>query len=220
MKNEYVQLGLFLIIGTLLLFVFVNKYSGKNTGSDGSASESNDSINVLNESTGSDQNMLSNSVRPKYVVTLKTSKGDIAIELNTGQTPKTVDNFVTLAKKGFYNNTIFHRIVEGFMIQGGDPNGDGTGGPGYTFDDEPFTGEYTRGAVAMANRGKNTNGSQFFIMHQDKPLSKDYVIFGHVVSGMEVVDAIAADKVAANLSGENSKPVIPTTVLNAEVKEL
>ncbi|EKD95876.1 MAG: peptidylprolyl isomerase, partial [uncultured bacterium] len=98
--------------------------------------------------------------------------------------------------------------------------GDGTGGPGYTFDDEPFTGEYTRGAVAMANRGKNTNGSQFFIMHQDKPLSKDYVIFGHVVSGMEVVDAIAADKVAANLSGENSKPVIPTTVLNAEVKEL
>ena len=220
MKNEYVQLGLFLIIGTLLLFVFVNKYSGKNTWSDGSASESNDSINVLNESTGSDQNMQNESERPKYVVTLKTSKGDIAIELNTGQTPKTVDNFVTLAKKGFYNNTIFHRVVEGFMIQGGDPNGDGTGGPGYTFDDEPFTGEYTRGAVAMANRGKNTNGSQFFIMHQDKPLSKDYVIFGHVVSGMEVVDAIATDKVAVSSSGENSKPVVSTTVLNAEVKEL
>ncbi|PIU73929.1 peptidylprolyl isomerase, partial [Candidatus Roizmanbacteria bacterium CG06_land_8_20_14_3_00_34_14] len=98
---------------------------------------------------------------------LHTEKGDMTVSLNTNDTPKTVNNFVTLAKKGFYNGTIFHRVIKGFMIQGGDPKGDGTGGPGYKFDDEPFTGEYTRGTIAMANAGPDTNGSQFFIMHAD-----------------------------------------------------
>lgn len=151
--------------------------------------------------------------------TLKTDVGDIVIQLNDNQTPKTVANFLTLAQKGFYNNTIFHRVIAGFMIQGGDPKGDGTGGPGYKFADEPFTGEYTRGTVAMANAGPNTNGSQFFIMHQDYALPKNYVIFGRVISGLEVVDAIATAPVSANLSGEQSKPVNPVRIKEITIAE-
>ena len=150
---------------------------------------------------------------------LHTEKGDITVTLNSNQTPKTVNNFVTLAKKGFYNGTIFHRIIKGFMIQGGDPKGDGTGGPGYKFDDEPFTGEYTRGTIAMANAGPDTNGSQFFIMHADNPLPKNYVIFGKVTKGIEVVDAIAESEVRASFSGENSTPVSPTKILSVVIQE-
>lgn len=152
-------------------------------------------------------------------VVLKTSLGEITLELNAKQTPITVDNFVSLVRKGFYNNTVFHRVIAGFMIQGGDPNGDGTGGPGYKFNDEPFEGEYARGTIAMANAGPNTNGSQFFIMHQDYPLPKNYVIFGKVVSGIEVVDKIAEAPVTANAMGETSKPVTPVKVESAEVIE-
>lgn len=155
----------------------------------------------------------------KYVAVLHTEKGDITITLNSNQTPKTVGNFVTLAKKGFYNKTIFHRIILGFMIQGGDPKGDGTGGPGYKFDDEPFTGEYTRGTIAMANAGPNTNGSQFFIMHADNPLPKNYVIFGKVTAGMNVVDEIAESPVELSFTGENSTPVIPTKIISVEIQE-
>lgn len=153
----------------------------------------------------------------KYSAVLHTSAGDITIEFNAKATPITVNNFVSLARSGFYNNTIFHRIIKGFMIQGGDPVGNGTGGPGYRFDDEPFTGEYTRGTVAMANAGPNTNGSQFFIMHADQPLPKNYVIFGHVTSGMNVVDAIAS--AAVQPYGEGSTPVNPVTVTSVDVSE-
>lgn len=145
------------------------------------------------------------------IAVLHTEKGNITISLNTDQTPITVNNFVTLAKKGFYNKTIFHRVIKGFMIQGGDPNGDGTGGPGYKFADEPFTGEYTRVTVAMANSGPNTNGSQFFIMHKDNPLPKNYVIFGKVISGMETVDAIA--------ELESSSLLTSVKILSVDVKE-
>ena len=103
------------------------------------------------------------------------------------------------------------------MIQGGDPKGDGTGGPGYQFDDEPFDGEYTRGTVAMANAGPDTNGSQFFIMHADNPLPKDYIIFGKVTSGMDVVDTIAGYPVQSNFSGEASTPIIPIKILTIDV---
>ncbi|MEK7648936.1 MAG: peptidylprolyl isomerase [Patescibacteria group bacterium] len=155
----------------------------------------------------------------KYSAILSTEKGDISIEFNTQQTPKTVENFVTLAKKKFYNGTIFHRAIKGFMIQGGDPKGDGTGGPGYQFDDEPFKGEYTRGTIAMANSGPNTNGSQFFIMHQDYPLPPNYVIFGRVTKGLEVVDAIATAPVAMSATGEQSKPVTPIKILSVSISE-
>lgn len=153
----------------------------------------------------------------KQKAILHTSLGDITIELHIEDTPRTAQNFIDLAKKNFYDNTIFHRAIEGFMIQGGDPKGDGTGGPGYRFDDEPFTGEYVRGAVAMANAGPNTNGSQFFIMHADYPLPKNYVIFGQVIKGFDVVDKIATGEVEYSMSGELSKPVTPAVVERVEV---
>ncbi len=156
----------------------------------------------------------------KYQAVITTSVGDITVSLTADKTPITVNNFVTLAKKNFYDNTKFHRVIKGFMVQGGDPKGDGTGGPGYTFDDEPFDGEYTRGTIAMANAGQNTNGSQFFIMHQDYALPKNYVIFGKVVTGMDVVDKIATAQVSADpRSGENSIPVTPVVVASVTIIE-
>lgn len=157
----------------------------------------------------------------KHIAVLDTEAGIIEIELHMGDTPVTASNFIKLAREGFYNNTIFHRSIAGFMIQGGDgENHDGTGGPGYKFNDEPFKGEYTRGTVAMANSGPNTNGSQFFIMHKDYALPKNYVIFGHVVSGLETVDKIAEAPVKPNLyTGEMSVPVTPVTVKSVIIRE-
>lgn len=133
-----------------------------------------------------------------HKITIETNKGKIVFETYDADAPKAVKNFVDLANKGFYDGVIFHRIISGFMIQGGDPLGTGRGGPGYTFEDElnPATESYkkgyVRGTVAMANAGPNTNGSQFFIMHADYPLPNNYTIFGKVVEGMDVVDAIAS----------------------------
>ena len=152
-----------------------------------------------------------------YTATLHTEAGDITIELDSKNTPITANNFVTLAQKGFYDKTIFHRVISGFMIQGGDPQGDGSGGPGYQFKDEPIVGEYKRGTVAMANAGPNTNGSQFFIMHADYNLPKNYVIFGQVTAGLDVVDKIAAASVTRSRSGENSQPVNPVTINSVTV---
>ncbi len=155
----------------------------------------------------------------KYQATMDTSVGQIVIELYADQTPITVNNFVFLAKDNFYNDTIFHRTIKGFMIQGGDPEGTGMGGPGYRFADEDFTGEYTRGTIAMANAGPNTNGSQFFIMHQDYPLPPNYVIFGKVVSGLDIVDKIATAPVTTSRSGEQSQPVTPVTIKTITISE-
>lgn len=149
------------------------------------------------------------------IVVLKTTAGDIHIALTTKMTPMTANNFAYLAKNNFYDGTIFHRTIKGFMIQGGDPNGDGTGGPGYRFGDEPFEGEYTRGIVAMANSGPDTNGSQFFIMHNDYALPANYVIFGKVIEGMETVDKIA--EAPTLTEGEGSTPVSPVTIIKAEL---
>ena len=135
--------------------------------------------------------------------TIATDKGDIEVQLHTGDAPKAAQNFIELARKGFYDDVIFHRVIPGFMIQGGDGQYGkksslergrvGTGGPGYKFEDEPVRGEYARGALAMANAGSNTNGSQFFIVHQDQPgLPKSYTLFGLVTKGMDVVDQIAS----------------------------
>ncbi len=155
----------------------------------------------------------------KYQATMTTSEGVIVIELYADQTPQTVNNFVFLANDKFYDETIFHRVINGFMIQGGDPEGTGMGGPGYRFADEKFTGEYTRGTIAMANAGPNTNGSQFFIMHQDYPLPTNYVIFGKVINGLEVVDKIATAPVSMSLSGEKSQPVKPVTIKSITISE-
>lgn len=157
-------------------------------------------------------------VTKKYTATLETSAGKIVIALMAKETPKTVNNFVYLSRKGFYTNIVFHRVIKGFMIQGGDPKGNGTGGPGYKFDDEPFTGAYERGVVAMANSGPDTNGSQFFIIHTETDLSPDYVIFGKVTEGLGVVDAIAS---AATIQDgrENSRPVKPVVITSVEIAE-
>jgi peptidyl-prolyl cis-trans isomerase B (cyclophilin B) len=125
--------------------------------------------------------------------TLNTSKGPIAIELFDEDAPKTVENFRTLAGKGFYEGVIFHRIIPDFMIQGGDPTGTGSGGPGYTFEDEFNDRKVVRGALAMANAGPNTNGSQFFIVTAEACpwLDGKHTVFGQVSDGMDVVDAIS-----------------------------
>jgi peptidyl-prolyl cis-trans isomerase B (cyclophilin B) len=127
-----------------------------------------------------------------YEVTIATDKGDIVLELDPGLAPTTVNNFVALARRGFYDNVTFHRVVPEFVIQGGDPEGSGRGGPGYRFADEPVKGEYTLGAVAMANAGPDTNGSQFFICIDDctRKLDKAYNLFGYVTSGIDVTQQI------------------------------
>lgn len=131
----------------------------------------------------------------KAVVT--TSKGVIEFTLNAEAAPKSVSNFVYLAEQGYYDGLTFHRVEPGFVIQGGDPSGNGTGGPGYKFSDEPVQGEYVEGAVAMANAGPNTNGSQFFITLADvsKTLPKQYNLFGQVTKGLDVVHRIAVGDV-------------------------
>jgi peptidyl-prolyl cis-trans isomerase B (cyclophilin B) len=128
-----------------------------------------------------------------YHVTLDTEKGPIKLELYPEHAPQTVNNFVFLAKEGFYDGVTFHRVIDGFMIQGGDPTGTGSGGPGYQFDDElddnPLSHE--TGVISMANAGPNTNGSQFFITHAPQPhLDGKHTVFGNVTDGQDVVDAI------------------------------
>ncbi|MCR4314666.1 MAG: peptidylprolyl isomerase [Candidatus Uhrbacteria bacterium] len=136
---------------------------------------------------------------------ISTAKGDIVFELFADTAPVTVSNFVYLTQNGYYDGITFHRREEGFVIQGGDPNGNGTGGPGYEFPDE-LADDYTyeRGMVAMANRGPNTNGSQFFIMLGNTPLPKAYTIFGRVTEGMEVVDEMAVGDVMTTVAVESA----------------
>lgn len=156
-----------------------------------------------------------------HEVTIATSLGDIVFQTYDADASKTVENFITLAKKKFYNDVIFHRVIEGFMIQGGDPTGTGSGGPGYQFADklDPKTESYQRGyiagTVAMANSGPDTNGSQFFIMHKDYPLPHSYTIFGHVIRGQDVVDKIATTKTDAN-----DRPLTPVVMKKVTVTEL
>lgn len=127
-----------------------------------------------------------------YRVTIETPKGQIVMDLDPALAPNTVNNFISLARDGYYTGLTFHRVVPGFVIQGGCPEGSGRGGPGYKFADEPVQGEYTLGAVAMANAGPNTNGSQFFITIDDcrAKLDKAYNLFGHVTTGVDVAQSI------------------------------
>ena len=128
-----------------------------------------------------------------YNATFDTSRGRIVVELFTKDAPKTVNNFVFLAREGFYDGTVFHRVIADFMIQGGDPTGTGRGGPGYRFEDETKNNpnRHARGVLSMANAGPNTNGSQFFITHVDTPwLDGKHTVFGRVLSGLDVVDSV------------------------------
>ena len=149
-----------------------------------------------------------------YTATIKTSAGTMTAELFPGDAPKTVNNFVFLAREGFYEGVIFHRVIPGFMIQGGDPTGTGSGGPGYKFADERVSKPYSRGTLAMANAGPNTNGSQFFVMHADYGLPPSYTIFGKLTSGEEVVDAIATAP-----KGNHDRPRDPVTISSVAIEE-
>mgnify|MGYP002652007449 FL=1 len=131
-----------------------------------------------------------------YTATMTTDAGDVTIELDAKQAPETVNNFVVLARYKYYDGLTFHRVIQDFMAQGGDPSGNGSGGPGYEFDDElPQSGDYEVGSVAMANAGPDTNGSQFFIITGDAgvQLPPSYSLFGKVTEGMDAVEAIEAD---------------------------
>jgi peptidyl-prolyl cis-trans isomerase B (cyclophilin B) len=146
--------------------------------------------------------------------TLQTNAGPIEVELFDDDAPKTVANFRKLADDGFYDGLIFHRVIKDFMIQGGCPQGTGTGGPGYTFEDEQNQHRIVRGALAMANAGPNTNGSQFFIVTtQEAPwLDGKHTVFGRVESGMETVDAIEGTNTDAS-----DRPVEPQTIERVEL---
>jgi len=150
-----------------------------------------------------------------YTAVIKTNLGDMTVEFFTDDAPKTVNNFISLSKDGYYDNVIFHRVISGFMIQGGDPSGTGHGDygkyPGYKFDDELNNQRpYEKGILAMANAGPNTNGSQFFIMHVDYPLPYSYTIFGQVVDGFDVIDKIAS--VETDSADKPTKDVVISTV--------
>jgi peptidyl-prolyl cis-trans isomerase B (cyclophilin B) len=127
----------------------------------------------------------------QYTATIETEKGKLVLELYAGDVPLTVNNFVFLTREGFYNNTTFHRVIAGFMAQGGDPTGTGTGGPGYSFADEFTEHTHVTGALSMANAGPNTNGSQFFITYAPQPhLDGRHSVFGQLIDGVDVLEAI------------------------------
>ena len=205
----------------LFLFVLTLVFCGGN-----SEAENNIEVNEITEvtemtydKTYTSPPVMTINVESSYTAEIETSSGSITIDLFTDVAPNTVNNFVTLSSDGYYNDVIFHRVIKGFMIQGGDPSGTGHGDmgkyPGYDFEDElenPMN--YERGIVAMANRGPNTNGSQFFIMHADYPLPYQYTIFGKVTEGLETVDAIANVQ-----TGENDKPVDDIVILSVKITE-
>ncbi|KKP94009.1 MAG: Peptidyl-prolyl cis-trans isomerase [Parcubacteria group bacterium GW2011_GWA1_36_12] len=222
MKNLVLTIGAsIIIIAGIFLFASQNNASqNKNE---------NDTINPTSVPVGSPQaNILNNQPdsstqkMPFPILTkeeiagkkikISTNKGEIVIEL-LADAPIASSNLLYLVNKHFYDGLTFHRVIKGFMIQGGDPTGTGNGGPGYQFQDEldaasaSYQKGYVRGTLAMANAGPNTNGSQFFIMHQDYKLPHNYTIFGSLISGMETVDSIANSQV-----DENDKPNQPVVM--------
>jgi len=175
------------------------------------------------ESTMSDEKVYSSmpemiiDQNKSYTAVIETSMGDLTVEFFSDTAPVTVNNFVSLSNDGYYDNIIFHRVISGFMIQGGDPSGTGHGEygkfPGYTFEDELNNQQpYEKGILAMANAGPNTNGSQFFIMHVDYPLPYQYTIFGKVTDGFDVIDTIASVQTA-----EGDRPVEDVVILGVTV---
>ena len=191
--------------------------------------ENENSVELVNENEGvnemSDNKVYSEmpgmniDVSKKYTAVIKTSMGDMSVEFFTEDAPMTVNNFINLSRDGYYDNVIFHRVISGFMIQGGDPSGTGHGEmgkyPGYKFEDELNNQRsYEKGILAMANAGPDTNGSQFFIMHVDYPLPYQYTIFGLVTDGLDIIDKIASVE-----TGDGDKPVNDVVIESVEIKE-
>ena len=207
----------FLII-SMLLFIFCGEDAPEENTLE-TTIETTEEIEMTYDKTYSAPPAMNIDEKGNYSAVIETSLGSIEIELFTDIAPITVNNFVNLSNDGYYDNVIFHRVIKGFMIQGGDPSGTGHGEmgkyPGYEFQDElnnPM--QYEKGIVAMANRGPNTNGSQFFIMHVDYPLPYDYTIFGKVSNGIDVVDAIANVQ-----TGDMDKPVDDVVINSVDIKE-
>ena len=207
----------FLIL-SMLLFIFCGEDASEETSVEATI-ETTEEIEMTYDKTYSAPPAMNIDEKGNYSAVIETSLGSIEIELFTDIAPITVNNFVNLSNDGYYDNVIFHRVIKGFMIQGGDPSGTGHGEmgkyPGYEFQDElnnPM--QYEKGIVAMANRGPNTNGSQFFIMHVDYPLPYDYTIFGKVSNGIDVVDAIANVQ-----TGDMDKPVDDVVINSVDIKE-
>lgn len=221
-KTILVIVGLIVVIGLLFMAVIINNNNSnpienimnneQNKSDDTTANETS-----VGSDTDNDTNIDSGSIIDKEVkITLKTNLGDIGLELYPSKAPKTVENFVSLAKDDFYDGTRFHRVIDNFMIQGGDPNSKdeskksiwGTGGPGYTFEDEENDIALERGVIAMANSGPDTNGSQFFIITADQTpwLQGMHTAYGKVISGMEVVEEI--ENVETNSGDQPQKDII------------
>ncbi|KKR58769.1 MAG: Peptidyl-prolyl cis-trans isomerase [Candidatus Curtissbacteria bacterium GW2011_GWA1_40_47] len=198
MKNLAIAtVGLIIVI--VLVFLFSSKQKGVNE--ENSPSPIPSETPTLNSMANLPFSVLTKEEIESKKVRISTAKGDIVFEL-FGDAPIASSNFIYLTEGKFYDGLTFHRREEGFVIQGGDPKGNGTGDPGYKFSDEPVIRDYTRGIVAMANSGPNTNGSQFFIMLADTSLPKQYTIFGNVTSGMEVVDQIQVGDVMEKVTIE------------------
>jgi len=191
--------------------------------------ENENSVELVNDNEGvtemSDNKVYSEmpgmniDVSKKYTALIKTNMGEMSVELFTEDAPLTVNNFINLSRDGYYDNVIFHRVISGFMIQGGDPSGTGHGDmgkyPGYKFEDELDNQRaYEKGILAMANAGPDTNGSQFFIMHVDYPLPYQYTIFGYVTDGLDVIDKIASVE-----TGDGDRPVNDVIIETVEVIE-
>ena len=156
----------------------------------------------------------------RYRALMHTNRGVMTFDLLAGEAPLAVNNFVFLARERFYEGLWFHRIVEGLLIQGGDPTGRGSGGTGYTFRDERLTREYVRGALAMATARADGNSSQFFVVHQDAlKLSKQYTVFGQLVDGFDVLDRLAATPVVEGPTGEVSRPTEVAMIERVEIVE-
>ncbi len=223
-KNIYLVIGIALLIvavAVAIYFWWQKSHEPEKDINSGLAS-------LGNKPAESQVNTSINTIKNNmHLITIKTNYGEIKIETYDVDAPKTVENFITLAEKGFYDSLIFHRVIKGFMIQGGDPNCNpstssgtcGAGGPGYTFSDElnsatdSYKAGYKKGIVAMANAGPDTNGSQFFIMLENYPLPNNYTIFGKVVKGQEVVDAIGSVQ-----TGANDKPLKPVIMEKVTVE--
>ena len=202
-----IALGL-ILIGLIASFALIPTPAAK---------ESADNSNASNNQNSNMQNAQTNQT-----VVLKTNFGDIVLELFSADAPKTVENFIKLSKSGFYNGTKFHRVIKGFMIQGGDPNSkdddwsdDGMGGPGYKFEDEINSHKLVRGTLAMANAGANTNGSQFFIVTTESTpwLDGKHTAFGKILNGMDIIDKIESVKV-----NENDHPTDDVVINSIEIK--
>ncbi|MCR4325028.1 MAG: peptidylprolyl isomerase [Candidatus Curtissbacteria bacterium] len=193
MRNLAVALGALVVVLLIGFLVFGRSSDNDDITSRPETKEASGEVKM--EQTNQPFTVLKPEEIKGKMAKLSTDKGDIAFELYE-DAPFASSNFISLASRNFYDGLTFHRREEGFVIQGGDPSGDGTGGPGYKFKNDPVTRDYKRGIVAMANAGPDTNGSQFFIMLGDTPLPKLYSIFGMVTSGMDVVDKIqVGDKI-------------------------